>query len=54
MMIKDWNGNPVQANDGDCVFNTRIGTRYAPVMHQIAGTVTTRAGELCVVVEATE
>lgn len=35
---------------GDCVFNTRLKDRYAPVMHQISGCVTCRSGELCVVV----
>ena len=34
----------------DCVFLTRVGDRYAPVMGGIAGTVTTRPGELGVVV----
>ena len=42
------------ARGGDCVYSTYVGKRHTPVMRQIAGTVTTRPGELCVVVEATE
>ena len=42
----------VPAFVGDCVFNTFVGKRHTPVMPQIAGTVTTRPGELCVIVEA--
>lgn len=35
----------------DCVFLTRVGDRYAPVMRGgVAGTVTARPGELGVVV----
>ena len=35
---------------GDCVYTTYPGDRHTPVMHGIAGTVTTRPGELAVVV----
>lgn len=36
----------------DCVFLTRVGDRYAPVMRGgVAGTVTARPGELGVVVK---
>ena len=43
-------GSPLPAFEGDCVYTTHPRDRYKPVMYGVAGTVTTRAGELAVVV----
>lgn len=41
----------IVAKEGDCVYLTFVGKRHTTVQHRLAGTLTTRPGELGVVVE---